>query len=289
MSVGYMGYTKFGNPFMNTGYLVLPSNAEIQKVISPIYSPSSRAAGWYNTGNFHYQEDIIQYEGSLSFDVVYEIWDVIKAWAIESRNVGREIEVSPDGIIGYRYLQRPWIPTSGLFCSSVGFSTSEGQLVTCSLGVLSFSRTTSQSGSYITNKEGLEFTSGDPIPFWETSVTISELDMTGTDVLEWSVDVTNNVIPVYGCVGVMGPIAVVAGEVSASASVSLFNFEGVSIAYHVLSDDIEVRVTVKDKELWLPRTKIENDSHPMSGSGNISSRVLNFTGLASEDPIFKME
>lgn len=271
MSIGYMGYFKLG------GTMYLATGSSVAEVISPIYSGAARGAGWKTSGTAFYADNMFQFEGNIDFELLTDMWSSLTDWIVDDRITAISLIVSPDGANIYTFTGGTDL--AGAYNSSANFSTSEGSLVTCSVGVLGLTRTESTGTGYVANSTGETFIDYDPIAYWQSTVSIGGDLPTGTTPLDWSVDISNNPVVVYGCTGVIGPVAVLMGEAEVSGNVVLFNPSGVAALS--LSPQ-EVVVDTGGGTLTLPRALIDNDGNDLSGGDSIISRSYSFKGLASD-------
>ena len=300
MSMGYMGYVKFDTD------IILVTGANIAEVIDPIYSSSVRGAGWYHAGTSHYADDIIRYEGSIDFEMQTGLWTFLKNWLVEDRITSKTVLISPDGTITYTFTGGGTGDEGslhGLWASSANFSASEGGLMTCSLGVLGLERIESNNGNTYKDKSAILDCSviassnplnpspfnENPYPFWKTTCDILKSGTTifsvGSEVLDWSIDVSENPVVVYACNGVRGPVALFMGEMEASGNVTMFNLAGVSpIPSGCTADNTAFEVSLfsslDTKKLNLPRVVFENEGNPVQGSDATINRTFNVKGFA---------
>lgn len=301
MSMGYMGYVKFDT------MVVLTTGANVSEVIEPIYSSSVRGAGWYHAGTAHYIDDIIRYEGNIDFEMQPRIWTFLKDWLVEARTTSKTVVISPDGTISYTFTgggSGAEGSLTGLWTSSANFSASEGGVVTCSLGVLGLERDENTTGATYKDKNTvLDYTDisltvplnadrkdQNPYPYWNTIAYIKKSGLSifavGTEALDWNVDVSQNPVVVYACVGAQGPLALFMGEMEASASISVMNLAGVAgIPTGCTADNTTVEIKLASLSgtsnwLTLPRAVFDNDGHDLSGGDSVISRTFSLKGLA---------
>jgi hypothetical protein len=285
MSMGYMGYVKFG------GSVVLATSADVQEVVVPIYSGSVRGAGWYNAGTAHYADDVVRFEGNIDIDLRAGVMSFLSDWIVETRTTPKGIIISPDGLNIYTFTAGSAGGIVGAYNSSASFSSSEGALISASLGVLGLTRSESSgAASYQANKAGIAFSAGNPYAYWQSIVSIGGSSFSAdTHALDWNFDVSNNPVVVYACTGARGPIAVLMGEIEATGSASMFCLTGVtSISVPVDPDSTSLTVTFGGHSLSLPRAYLESDGNPVNGGDTVINRVFNFKGLADTNPPFLM-
>lgn len=282
MAMGYMGYAKLymqgGSPPSNP-ILLLATGASVNLTLEPIYSSAIWGAGWYNAATTtHYADGPIRYEGSIDIELqgTNNLWNLVRDWGIEYRAYPLSGDLSPDGrrVYSFHAAGTPYsIPgnhpadtftNNGLYCTSLGFATSEGSFVTTSIGALGLHRVQTNVGKkYIENRAGITTASEfaqtfplnpcssnvSPIPFWRTNANLLDLGdcvaypyptyppytpFTGgslfqsdLETVEWSVDLSNNQVLLYTCDGDREATAVLMGAMDASASVTLFSPSGV--------------------------------------------------------------
>lgn len=276
MSIGYMGYVKLG------GTIYPATGSSIAESISPIYSSSARGAGWLNSGVAYSADDVHRYEGNVDFELVTGMWTSLKNWIITTRTTPAALIVSPDGATVYTFSAIVAGGIAGAYCSSANFSTSEGSFVTCSIGVLGVSGYAESTGTgYIANSAGQTFIAYSPLPYWGSTVSIGGTAYTTTTIaIDWSVDITNNPVVVYGCTGSVGPIALMMGEAEATANVVLFNASGVAALAKTAQ---AVAISTGGGTLTLPSALAESDGNDLSGGSSIISRAYSFKGLATSN------
>lgn len=273
MSIGYMGYVKLG------ATIYPATGSTIAETIEPIYSSSVRGAGWKTSGVAYKADDVYRFEGNVDFELVTGMWATLKDWIIDARTTPITLVASPDGGIIYTFTTGGIGSLAGAYASSANFSTSEGSFVTCSVGVLGLSRAEAAGLSYILNPTGETFVAYSPLAYWQSSVTIGGTPFpAGTSVIDWSVDISNNPVVVYGCTGSIGPIALMMGEVEVTANVVLFNLAGVS-ALSLAAQS--VAISTGGGTLTLPSALAESDGNDLSGGGSVISRAYSFKGLAT--------
>jgi hypothetical protein len=281
MGLGYMGYVKLG------GAITLATNSSIQEVITPIYSNSVHGAGWKDAGSAYYADDVIRHEGNVDFELIDDVMAFLTDWSADNRVTPQTIVVSPDGSKVYTYTAGV---LSGAWNSSIGFSTSEGSMITCSCGVLALTRVESAGTSYILNDEGLaEYPEYLPYPYWKSivSLTANSGPMFGanTAAIEWSIDVSQNPVVVYGCTGTMGPIALMMGEMEASASITMFNMAGVEyipVGSKASNTKLEISIDGAAHKFTLPAAVFESDGNDLSGGDSVVTRAFSLKGLSSK-------
>jgi len=259
-------------PAAGTTSVLLATGASVNLVLEPIYSSAVWGAGWYNAAtSAHYADAAIRYEGTVDVEMQLGanqvIWEYLMRWIVHSRAYPRSIDISPDGARVYQYrtsgAYASVFDLYGAWCTSAGFSTSEGSFLTASLGVVSLFRNEVDPGgsghnysaySYILQKKGVIGSSCnvlnttnplnpsgsnvDPIPFWRTQAQLlrgsyttpftgGTVPQSGTQTVEWNTDITNNSIWLYVCSGSRLPVALLQGPMDVSGTVVLYNEGGV--------------------------------------------------------------
>lgn len=194
----YQGFVRIGNSGGAEKVVILATGAGVNLVLEPIYSSSVWGAGWYNAAtSAHYADAALRYEGTIDIEMQFgdagKIWKWVDAWGIRNRAYPSYAEISPDGARVYTYDDTEITPTQGgLYNTSMGFSTSEGSFLTCSLGALALNRAETDPGggtafsafTYLSQKFGIIAsdctelaktvqlnpggTNVNPIPFWRT-------------------------------------------------------------------------------------------------------------------------
>ena len=221
-------------------------------------------------------------------------------------------------------------PVGGAFNTSAGFSTSEGSFLTCSLGVVALYRnevdpaggTNFSNYSYLLSRKGIigsdclvfsttnplnpSGTNLNPIPFWRTQAQLltgtwapfsgGALPQTGTQTVEWSVDVSQGTIWLYVCNGSRLPIAALQGPMDVSGSVTLFHQNGVFdpilgptgsgtlTSPYLYAENTWLRVTIATGVgtavyLEVPAVVIEGDDYSIPGLEAVVNRVFSIKGL----------
>lgn len=186
--------------------LLLATGASVNLVLEPIYSSAIWGAGWYNAAtSAHYGDGPLRYEGNIDIELqgTNELWNLVRDWASEQRAYPRSADICPDGQNVYQFRTTgaydATFDNEGAWCTSAGFSTSEGSFVTVSLGVVGLSRTIGTpagAATYINQRTGvIAGTSPDtirgsyplnpvssnvsPIPYWRTNANLLDLDSGG--------------------------------------------------------------------------------------------------------------
>jgi len=278
MAMGYMGFAKFyqqssgGTP--SSPILLLATGASVNLTLEPINSTAVWGAGWYNAASTsHYADGALRYEGTIDVELqgTNELWNFVRDWAIEYRAFPMSGEISPDGRRVYAFHasgdyvignhNENSFTNNGMYCTSLGMTTSEGSFVTASIGAVGLHRVMTLTGKkYILNRTGITTCSElattfplnpsssniSPIPFWRTNANLLDLGVTSYPVypsytpfsggsvfqadletVDWSVDVTNNQVILYTCDGDREATAVLMGTMDVTGSVTLFSEEGV--------------------------------------------------------------
>jgi hypothetical protein len=271
MGMGYQGFVKFyASGPASSPVVLLATGASVNLVLEPIYSSAVWGAGWYNAGTTtHYADSAVRYEGSVDFEMQGSatVWDLIGNWGINERAYPRSVDISPDGGRVYQYRTTGAYGASydrnGAWCTSLGFSTSEGSFLTCSAGMVALDRDEYDptgvahdyaSYNYISTKEGViggdpttfaamnplnpSGDNVDPIPFWRTNANLlrgaytdpftgGSAPQVGLETIEWSVDLSNNTLWLYTCNGDRLPTACLQGAIDATGSCTLYHEDGV--------------------------------------------------------------
>lgn len=266
MSIGYMGWAKLVDA------RVLPTGGGFGAAPEPIYSSAALGLGWRNAGVGKYALNVVKYEGSLDIDIDDGgSWTTIASWCYMQRVSPIAVTISPDNATVFTY--------TSVYNTSLSVSTGQGNLVSASLGGLSFSRAETAGVSYLANINGIGCPSGNPIPYWATTATLG--GSTGSTI-EWSVDVTQNTLPIYACAGSRTPYAVLQGQMDASASITLYSESGASGGGIDTESTFGVSITGVGG-LSLPRTLIESDSYDISDPNSAVYRTISVKGLAKCD------
>lgn len=259
-------------PAAGTTIVLLATGASVNLVLEPIYSTSVWGAGWYNAATTaHYADSGIRFEGSIDIELQgnTNFWNLIRDWGIEQRAYPRSFDISPDGARIYQYRTTGTYGSgttgiydrNGVWCTSLGFSTSEGSFVTVSAGAVALFRTEVPAagsgfcdGQYIKQRTGVIAddctvladtfplnpggTNVNPIPFWRTNANLlygtysspfsgGSVPDSGLETVEWSVDLANNSIWLYTMNGDRLPTALLQGPIDATGSVTLYHPCGV--------------------------------------------------------------
>lgn len=265
------------------------------------------------------------------------IWNFLEDWIVSYRAYAKSLDISPDGARVYQYRAtgasyHSTFDTQGAFNTSAGFSTSEGSFLTASLGVVCLDRTevdpaggsTFTDYSYELQRKGVigadcsifsttnplnpSGTNVNPIPFWRTQAQLltgtyatpftgGSLPQTGTETVEWSVDVTQNSIWLYVCNGTRLPIALLQGPMDISGSLTLFHVNGVFdpilgpthtgtlTAPYLFAANTWFRVTINtgspgaDVFMEVPAVVVESDDYSIPGLDAVVNRVFSIKGL----------
>lgn len=276
-----MGFCKFylsnsaGTP--SSPLLLLATGASVNLTLEPIYSAAVWGAGWYNASTTHYADAALRYEGTIDLELqgTNQLWNFLRDWAIENRAFPMSAEISPDGQRIYKfiadgdYTSGVSSPThdvnsytnNGMYCTSMGLSTSEGSFITVSAGAVGLHRVIDTGGAiYILQRTGVTTATEmattfplnpssanvSPIPFWRSKANLYDLGVTayptypaytpytsGTlfqddlETIEWSIDQTNNHVILYTCDGTREATAVLMGIMDVSSSATFYSPTGV--------------------------------------------------------------
>jgi hypothetical protein len=324
MGMGYQGFVKFYSG--STGIVILATGSSVNLVLEPIYSTAVWGAGWYNAAtSAHYADNAIRFEGSVDFELqgAATIWDLLGDWFINERAYTKSVEISPDGARVYGY---------DAYSTSASISTSEGSFVTVSAGMVALDRTeTSPSGgtsysdfTYLGQKQGViadacsdlaltnplnpSGTNINPIPYWRTNAQLLLVSpgsyvpfsggtnpQSGTETVEWSVDITQNETILYTCNGSRLPTAVLMGPMDVSGNVVLFNESGVFdpilgpsntgslTAPYMYAEVTAFRVAINngtnDQYIEVPAVVVESDDYGIAGQDSVTNRTFSIKGL----------
>lgn len=263
-----------------------------------------------------------------------DFWNFLHQFVVTNRAYPRSLEISPDGAHVYKYLTTGAYDanydTKGAWCRSANFSTSEGSFVTCSLGVVAIFRTegdpaggTSYSSySYIKQVKGVIASdctvlaktnplnpSGnnvDPIPYWRSNAQLGvgtypgpfgtvTLPQTGTETVDWSIDVSNNEKILYTCSGSRLPRAVLMGAMSVDGNVTLYHPNGVfdpilgpsgtgtitSPYSRAENTWFQVGINYGSGTAYIevPAALISSDTYNIQGADSITNRAFSIKGL----------
>lgn len=227
-------------------------------------------------------------------------------------------------------------PAMGAWNTSASFSTSQGSFVTASMGVVAISReevdpaggTSFSDYGYLAQKKGVVGadctvfnTTGplnpsgynvNPIPYWRsdarilTGVTVPFTGgadpQSGTETVEWSVDVSQNNLILYTCDGDRLPTAVLQGIMDSTGSVTLYNEGGVydpilgpngtgSLTNPFLyAANTTFRIGINTVNtagtylgyIELPAVVVESDTYDISDANSVTNRAFGIKGLAGK-------
>ena len=229
----------------------------------------------------------------------------------------------------------------GAWASSLNFTTSAGAAVTSSAGVLAIFRALGSAGQpYIQNRTGFILGNPtstdvqnlrplnpgqaniDPIPFWKTNANLYTVagdfnpyagvpaesaptpttpKQAGTQTIDWSIDLTNNTVPLYVANGTRFPFAVLQGAISATGNATLFNNNGVFDPVGVYNSGtnsfngastaenttfrVQIRTNAESNPtptyvyLHLPAVVIETDDFGIKGQNDPVTRAFSMKAL----------
>lgn len=227
---------------------------------------------------------------------------------------------------------------NGMWCTSLSFSTSEGSFVTSSVGVVGLHRVVDTGGNvYIDNRTGVTTADEimttyplnpcsaniSPIPFWRTDAKLVDLGDCSTypypqyppytpfntytssdefqddlEVIEWSIDVTNNHTILYTCNGVKEATAVLMGAIDASGSVTLYSptgvfdpivgdgTQGTETNPYIYAQRTVFQVEIQRSPassnpvyIELPAPVVESDDYGVKGQNDVTTRGFGLKGL----------
>jgi len=264
------------------------------------------------------------------------LWDFIANWVVSERAYPRSLDISPDGARVYQYRTTGAYGANydlnGAYNTSCSLSTSEGSFVTASLGVVALNRSEADpaggssfsSYSYINQKTGviagdcsvLSVTnplnpSGhnvDPIPFWRTNAQLlrgtysapfsgGSLPQTGTETVEWSIDISQNQVILYTCSGSRLPRALLQGPMDVTGSVVLYHpygvfdpilgpsLSGTLTTPYLYAENTWFRITIAtgasnpDVYIEVPAVVVESDDYSITGQDAVTNRTFSIKGL----------
>ena len=326
------------------------NSSGLNLVIEPIESNNLWGAGWYNAADVvNYADNAIRYEGDIGMSLQgsKDAWNFFRDWGIEQRAYSRSCDISPDGARLFRYWNTaPGAPQvynkDGLWCTSMGFSASEGGFVDLSVNAVGLTRemvdpeggTNFSNFSYINQRTGVIGTyptaqgfttlnplnpggdNQDPIPYWQTNARIrvdtggspwtapfgneGANPQVGTEIVEWSVDLSNNHVILYTCNGDREASAVLQGAINISGSVTMYNIDGVfdpilgptgtegtltSPYMYAENSWFQVLINPPAAEpgatrfIEMPAIYIDSDDYGLRGQSDITNRVFSMRGL----------
>lgn len=264
------------------------------------------------------------------------LWDYIMYWVVNERAYPRSMDISPDGARVYRYRTTGAYGANydlyGAYNTSCGLSTSEGSFVTASLGVVALTRqeldpiggTNFSNYTYILQKTGViagdctvlaatnplnpSGNNVDPIPFWRTNAQLltgtytapfagGAVPQTGTQTVEWSVDISQNNVILYTCSGSRLPQAFLQGPMDVTGSVVLYHPNGVFdpitgpagtgtlTTPFLYAETCWFRITIAtgpgnpDVYIEVPAVVVESDDYSIQGQDAVTNRTFSIKGL----------
>jgi hypothetical protein len=262
------------------------------------------------------------------------LWDYLAKWVVNERAYPRSIDISPDGARVYSYHTTAGYGANydmyGAWNTSCGLSTSEGSFVTASLGVVALFRTEADpaggtnysSYSYINQKTGViagncgtlsstnplnpSGNNMDPIPFWRTNAQLlrgtyatpftgGALPQTGTQTVEWGIDVTQNNVILYTCSGSRLPTAFLQGPMEVGGNTILYNPNGVFdpilgpantgtlTTPYLYAQNTWFRVSIAHQTgsvyIEVPAAVVESDDYSITGQDAVTNRTFTVKGL----------
>lgn len=340
MGMGYQGFVKFydSGP-ASSPVVLLATGASVNMVLEPIYSSAIWGAGWYNAATAtHYADSAVRYEGSVDFEMQgsQTVWEFIGDWGINERAYPRSVDISPDGARVYQYRTTGAYGANydrnGAWCTSLGFSTSEGSFVTCSAGLVALDRTevdpaggnTYSDYTYIKQKTGVvgadvttvaamnplnpSGNNVDPIPFWRTNAQLlrgtygdpfdssGSEPQSGTETIEWSIDLSNNTMWLHTCNGDRLPTACLQGAIDASGSCTLYHTDGMFdpilgpdgvsgtlTTPYLYAENTWFKVAIYNGSNYMyiemPAVVVEGDDYGLKGQSDVTSRGFTLKGL----------
>ena len=262
------------------------------------------------------------------------LWDFLAKWVVNERAYPKSLDISPDGARVYLYRTTGAYlanyDNNGAWNTSCGLSTSAGSFVTASLGVVALNRqeqdpaggTNFSSYSYINQKTGViagdcsvlastnplnpSGNNVDPIPFWRTQAQLlkgtysapftgGSIPQTGTETVEWSIDIAQNQVILYVCNGSRLPKAFLQGPIDVTGSVVLYNVAGVfdPILGPTLSGTLTTpylyaqntwfRITINHQTgsvyIEVPAAVVESDDYSITSMDAVTNRTFSIKGL----------
>ena len=235
--VGYRGLVKLNNT------ILLATGGQININHDPIFSSGVWGAGYQNAAEqVAYANNYLKLEGSFDFELTSgQGLSAVNAFAFTNRGStsGTAIEILPNGQHGFKGVG---------WCSSFGFSASEGAVVTCNAGFSSFidtsvdnkilTGTSGNSANGAAGTDGLPFDANGLFPYWATQVYKGGSKV--NDVTAWGCDYSSEVVPLK-CCGVnstggiayadtagapLGPDYILIGTMTAQGNYTVFRLQG---------------------------------------------------------------
>ncbi|MCK9154622.1 MAG: hypothetical protein M0P12_00760 [Paludibacteraceae bacterium] len=306
MGMGYAGYAVLGSG--ETAEPILLTSCNINPELNPIISQPAVGFGWKNAADqSHYANGIIDYRGSLGFDLPVSLWTLLNEWAITKRIYAKNFEHSPDGTCKYQYSGAAETDgnLNGAWCDSLGISTSADSTLQATLNILALTRSVTVGLGYSENETGILAASCDtfpvdplnplnannsPIPFWRTKARIL-IDINGTptdpdadvNTLSWGIDLANNAQIIKACnagTGTYGTAsAVVMGAMSVTGNIELYKHSGIwdpVLDNPIIASTASLAITVEngltDKTITLPAIRLDSDDYSLNINGPVSRR-----------------
>jgi len=207
MSLGYEGHVKIGSTY------ALGTGASVPRGLNRI--ESSAAYGGTIDGSdraigLPRQYDWEIYDGSVSVEMTAGLFTELKTW-LGGRQDARNIFFAP------RYDAAQEFDTA--YFNSISISAGEGGAVNGSVGFVAIDRADYQYGDkYIDNKDGDGFlcsggsfpsplnaapSNTQPVPYWNTSLSFAG---TSYEFLNWSLDISQDVVKFFSCEGNVNPV-----------------------------------------------------------------------------------
>lgn len=212
----------------------------------------------------------------------------------------------------------------GAWATSFELSTSQGSAVSGSVNILAIYRTIGAGGDpYIDNREGYIYgipanvttlrplnpgqANIDPIPFWKTKANLytvadnydpdlatptptAEVQATA-ETIQWSINLSNNTVPLYTANGTRFPTAVLQGAIDATGSCELFSATGVfdPVATGRTAENTMFRVRIRTNAesiltptyvyIDLPAVVIDSDDFGLKGQSDPVTRTFSLKAL----------
>jgi len=302
MGMGYAGYAVLGSDAAAEPILLTSCN--INPELNPIISQSAVGYGWKNAADqSHYANGVMDYRGSIGFDLPTSLWTLLNEWAITKRIYAKDFEHSPDGTCKYQYsgAAETEANLNGAWCDSLGISTSADSTLQATINILALTRTVTAGLGYSANETGILAASCDtfpvdplnplnannsPIPFWRTSARILIADAdpdADVSTLSWGIDLANNAQIIKACnagTGTYGTAsAVVMGAMSVTGNIELYKHSGVwdpVLDNPIIASTASLVVTIEngttDKTITLPAIRLESDDYSLNLNGPVARR-----------------
>lgn len=234
--VGYRGIVKLND------VILLATGGQVSITHDPIFSSGVWGAGYQNAAEqVAYADNYLKVEGSFDFELTKgDGFSEVKNFAFTNRGNqdGTPIILKPNGEHGFE---------GNGWCSSMGFSASEGAVITCNCGFSSYIKdktstiTTGTNSNSATGTSGgtLPFAYNDLFPYWATTVTKGTTIL--NDITAWSCDYSSEIVMLKCCKqgtgasgsGItstggapLGPDYILIGSMTGQGSYTVFKLQG---------------------------------------------------------------